>query len=74
MELKELELEIQEMNLVRNLRKWKHESLKKSEICVIKALKKENANLQEDMQRYKQQLTEKGKSATSDRFDREERL
>lgn len=45
LELKELELEIQEMNLVRNLRKWKHESMKKSEICVIKALKTENTNL-----------------------------
>ena len=42
LELKELEMEIQEMNLIRNLRKWKHNNVKMSEVCVIKTIKNEN--------------------------------
>lgn len=74
MELRELDLEIQEMNLIRNLRKWKHDSVKKSEVCVIKALKADNINLQNDMSKYKQQLIDRGNSRETDKYDREERL
>lgn len=46
-ELKSLQFEIEEMNLLRNLRHWKHETVKMSELSVVKTLKKENEDLVE---------------------------
>jgi hypothetical protein len=67
LELKELEMEIQEMNLIRNLRKWKHNTAKQSENCVIKTLKTENQDLQTEYHKFKQQLHHKGENAETDK-------
>jgi hypothetical protein len=46
-ELKNLQFEIQELNLLRNLRMWKHDTVKRSELSAVKALKRENEDLVE---------------------------
>lgn len=55
-ELKNLQYEIEEMNLLRNLRSWKHNTVKLSEQSVVKTLKKENVELVESIAKYKKQL------------------
>jgi NTP pyrophosphatase (non-canonical NTP hydrolase) len=55
-ELKNLQYEIEEMNLLRNLRSWKHNTVKLSEESVVKTLKKENVELVESIAKYKKQL------------------
>lgn len=67
LELKELVMEIQEMNLIRNLRKWKHQSTKQSELCVIKAVKEENEDLQKEIAKFKQKLLDKDANAEGDK-------
>jgi len=62
------------MNLVRNLRKWKFNSIKKSEICVVNTLKKENLQLQAEMTKYKTLLKEKGQSVETDKSEKENKL
>lgn len=73
-ELKNLQYEIEEMNLLRNLRSWKHNTVKLSEQSVVKTLKKENVELVESIAKYKKQLQEKGDSVETDKDAREAKL
>lgn len=73
-ELKNLQYEIEEMNLLRNLRIWKHNTVKLSEQSVVKTLKKENVELVESIAKYKKQLQEKGDSVETDKDAREAKL
>lgn len=73
-ELKNLQYEIEEMNLLRNLRIWKHNAVKLSEQSVVKTLKKENVELVESIAKYKKQLQEKGDSVETDKDAREAKL
>lgn len=73
-ELKTLQFEIEEMNLLRNLRHWKHETVKMSELSVVKTLKKENEDLVEQIAKFKKLLQEKGDHIETDKDAREAKL
>jgi hypothetical protein len=71
-ELDELEREIQELNLKRNLRSWKHMALKRSESCSIEVLKTLNQVMHEDIKKYQEMLKTKGDSAVNDKILKEQ--
>lgn len=62
------------MNLLKNLRSWKHNSIKMSEKSVVKTLKKDNEELVESIVKYKKVLQEKGDSVETDKDAREAKL
>ncbi len=66
-ELNQLQLEIQELNLLRNLKNWCHNYRVRSEIAAQKAIVKNTEWLSNELNKYRKILNDRGANAEGEK-------